>query len=402
MLELPVDSVLGKLTLGAVFEYYDFPRLFTCQSVTGQTYLAVSTFDDEYESRWLYLPLSPIRIAALLRSELPVRVAFLHPEGGYVARVHIEQESRRSLVEYLLPEQVPAEDLPDEDYLLRPQDLLPEPRAVARPSEVALATRRETFDYRIFPGNPLAHEIPARKFGAILTSTQELLDALGQAATGQPTVRGPIPADLLLKTKVQVSNVFHGSFGVQFRAAERSDLLDDSLICEALHELANLLLAFDSEDLLSNKLHSLKGRVASKYRRLLKELVDLDSGLMLEWGSPKGNRGGAFELTATQVRAAYAIVDRIDIALAEEVQINGQLVGFNVRTKRYEIQSGTDGRSYAGRVSEEADIRVANPAIGEQYQAVLRMLVETQSTSGDELVRWVLVRLGPLPTKAGA
>jgi hypothetical protein len=193
---------------------------------------------------------------------------------------------------------------------------------------------------------------------------------------------------------VNVSHAFHGSFGVQFRATQFSDLLEQSTLGAALQELANLLLAQDSEDLLSNKLHALRGRVASKYRRLLKELADIDSGLLVEWGSVNPDRGGDFELTSAQVKGAYAIVDRIDIALSQEITVTGKLIGFNSRTQRYEILSGEDGRTYAGKVADEAKIEVPNPGIGQFYEADLRMLVETQSTSGDELIRWLLVRLG--------
>lgn len=402
MSHLPSGSILGDLAVVHVLEYYDFPRLFTCRSATGQSYLAVSTFDDDIESHWIYLPVSSLRLDSILRGGIGLRQAFHVPEGGYLIQVTCYSSVRRPEVAYVLPEQVPEDDLPSSDYSVS----IEQPQAAVDISlsaqQVALATRRETFNYRIFPDAANTHEVPARKLGGILTSTQELIDALGQASQGEPTVRGPLPADLLQKTRVNVSHSFPGSFGVQFMSAQFSDLLGESALAAALRELANLLLAQDSEDLLSNKLHSLKGRVASKYRRLLKELADIDSGINLDWGSVEQDGGGRFHLTAAQVRSAYAIVDRIDIAMSEEITVTGKLVGFNSRTKRYEILSGDDGRTYAGRVADDARLEVLNPAIGQFYEADIRMLVETQSSSGDELVRWVLVRLGAQSAASGA
>lgn len=400
--DLPRNTMLGDLSLVEVLEYYDFPRLFTCKSTTGQSYVAVSTFDNDAETHWVYLPISSLRLGTVLSGGMPLRHAFQRPEGGFLAKVSIYAGGRKPDVAYVLPEQVDDEDLPSSDYItIGPSPALDEDSTLT-PKQVAAATRREIFDYRIFPDQPNQHEVPARKLGGILTSTQELVDALGQASLGQPTVRGPIPAELLQQTKVNVSHVFRGSFGVQFRSTQFSDLLEQSTLALALRELINLLQAEDSEDLLSNKLHALKGRVASKYRRLLKELADLDSGIFIDWGSVKDSEGGQFQLTAGQVKRAYAIVDRIDIEMAQEITVSGKLIGFNSRTQRYELLSSEDGRTYAGKVSDEAEIAVPNPAIGQFYEANLRMLVETQSTSGDELIRWVLVRLGATPSARGA
>lgn len=402
MSDLPRGTILGELRLGRVLEYYDFPRLFVCQSATGQNYVAVSTFDDDEEFHWLYLPVSSLRLDSVMRGGISLRESFHAPEGGYLVRVISYGSERRPDVSFVLPEQVPEDDLPSTDYSIALDPPQPSIDTSLSPQQVASATRRETFDYRIYPDLPNLHEVPARKLGGILTSTQELLDALGQASQGEPTVRGAIPADLLQKTRVNVSHSFPGSFGVQFRSAQFSDLLGHSVLAAAVRELANLLLAQDSADMLSNKLHSLRGRVASKYRRLLKELADINSGIDLNWGSVESGGGGRFHLTAAQVRSAYAIVDRIDIAMAEEVTVTGKLVGFNSRTKRYEILSGDDGRTYAGRLADDARLEVANPAIGQFYEADIRMLVETQSSSGDELIRWVLVRLGPSRTASAA
>jgi len=390
MHHLPIGTHLGQFEVDKVLEYYDFPRLFTCRSITGQRYFAVSTYDDERETRWLYLPLSTTRCNAIFSGAMALREAFEHPEGGYLMSVILADGE--SKISYELPELIPDDDLPSRNYQVQVEAIKEEEHLPA--VQTAVATRRETFDYHIFLGRNANVEVPARKLGGIFTSTQELLDALGQATLGDPTVRGPIPTEVLQQTRVNVAHTFPGSFGVQFRAAQFNDLLAQSTISSALQELSNLLRAKDSEDLLSNKLHLLKGRVASKYRRLLKELSDINSGLLLDWGSVHQERGGQYTMSPDEVKAAYAIVDRIDVAMAQETTITGKLIGFNARTQRYEILSGDDGRTYAGKVSDDAEFEVTNPAINQFYEADLKMLVETQSSSGDELIRWILVRLG--------
>ncbi|MGZ8340933.1 MAG: DUF6575 domain-containing protein [Telluria sp.] len=390
MFKLPTGTLLGVLQMERTIEHYDFPRIFVCRNTTQQRYLVLSTYDDEERCEWLYLPISEVRLNAVLTGHWSLRQAFVEAEGRFlfIAKTFSDAASEVSAV---FPEQIEEDDLPAPDYYLSevPSEV---EENIVNAQEVAFAARRETFNYRIFPGDHNKHEIAARKLGGILTTTQELLDSLGQAVDGSPTLRGPLPIELLQKTRVQVAHVFRSSFGVQFRADQHNDLLDDSKVSDALGEFCNLLQAVDSEDLLSNKLHVLKGRVASKYRRLLKELSDINSGIVLEWGSVHANRGGSFRLSREEVANAYKIVDRIEILQAEEITVVGQLIGYNSRTRRYEIRAIDGDLHYAGKAAPDAEMP-ALPPINEFYVARLRSLIETQSTSGDELIRWVLVGL---------
>lgn len=390
MFKLPTGTLLGALQMERIIEHYDFPRIFVCRNSTQQRYLVLSTYDDDERCEWLYLPVSELRLNLVLAGNWPLRQAFVRAEGGFLFISNTFPDTASEVLA-VFPEQVAEDDLPAPDYFLSEVTFEVEADIVDA-QEVASAARRETFNYRIFPDDHHKHEISARKLGGILTTTQELLDSLGQAVSGTPTLRGALPNELLQRTKVKVAHIFRGSFGVQFRADQYNDLLDDSKLSDALGEFCNLLQAMDSEDLLSNKLHVLKGRVASKYRRLLKEISDINSGIVLEWGSVHPDRGGIFKLSREEVANAYKIVDRIEILQAEEITVTGQLIGYNSRTRRYEFRSIDGDMHYAGKASPEAEMP-ALPPINEFYIARLRTLIETQSTSGDELVRWVLVGL---------
>ncbi|MGO3444865.1 MAG: hypothetical protein ACTINA_15400, partial [Pseudoalteromonas distincta] len=172
-----------------------------------------------------------------------------------------------------------------------------------------------------------------------------------------------------------------------------SDLFDDSLSGRAINELLGLLSAQDNEDNLSNKLHLLKGRVASKYRSLLKEINRLGSGVKFDWGSPNSAHGGRLELTKAQVEKAHSIVDKIDVQMSESVEIKAKLIGINVRTKRYEISEVETDVSYSGKVSIEAIGDIEHAIINNNYIVTLKKLIETKSSSGDETIKWVLVAL---------
>lgn len=392
MTYLPEKTILGRLHVLEVYEHYDFPRIFSCKNETGQIYVVLSIHDDDALCRWLYLPISPRRYNTLCDSGMSLKDCIQNPENGFLFLLETYPDGSNK-IDSIFAEQLSDDDLPSSTYFLSSIGSREESPFDLDVNRVAKSIRRESFNYHIFPNEKRKHEIPARKLGAVLATSQELIDALGQAATGNPTVRGAISAEILSQTRVNVCHFFTGSFGVQFQAWQQADLLDNALVADAIREFSNLILAADSEDHLSNKLHALRGRVASKYRRLLKELNDIDSGIRLDWGAVAEGQGGIFELTKEQVSRAYSIVDRIDIEMSEEKIVHGRLVGFNSRTKRYEILSSEDNKSYSGKVSEDAVLSVDHPAIDDNYYATLRMLVETQSSSGDELIRWVMVAL---------
>lgn len=394
MFELPQNTLLGKVSLQCVIEYYDFPRTFTCANSTGQNYIVISTYDDDDEYHWLYLPISNLRKKEILCGRLPLKSAILNPEGGYLFFVKTYNgDTKKPQIEPLFPEQISDDDLPSSDYIINVNNYAENVESIINPLEAAIATYRETFNYHIFTNQVNRHEIPARRLGSILTSTQELLDALGQVHDSGPTTRGSISKETLNKTQMDVAMVFPSSFGIQLRAKHFNDLIGDSTLSSALQEFSNILTDGDSAISLSDRLHKLKGRVTSKYLLLLKELKDIGSGLVFDWGGLTKNTGGRFELTYEQVKNAYEVVSRIEIDKADEIKIKGILIGYHSRTKRYEIQAVDESRSYAGKIADDAYIEVSKPTIGNIYVAHLRMLIETQSTSGDEVVRWELTGL---------
>lgn len=396
MSTIPKIPVLGNIVIDEVFEYYDFPRVFTCKNSTGNSYFALSIYDDDDRFEWLYLSISSFRKKAILENKISLHYAITNPEDNFLIKIKsFSDKSKLPEFEYILPEQLSEDDLPSTDYILkstRTSVIL----QYENPKLVASASRRETFDYRILPDTDI-HEVPARKLGNIIVSTQELIDALGQASTDKPTVRGPIPAELLQKTKINVSQFFQGSFGVQFSADQPSDLFNESTVQSALQELGNLFNAADSERDLSDKLHTLKGRVAAKYAKLLAELVDINSGLKLEWGSVDSQKGGKFSLSQEQIKNASALVERIEIDMAEELIVHGQLIGFNIRTKRFEIEDN-NGTRFIGKVDRDALSKFPNPTVREYYSATIRVLLETHPSSGEETTKWVLIGLSSQKT----
>jgi hypothetical protein len=394
MFDLPKKTPMGELSLLDTFEFYEFPRLFSAKSKTGALYLGLSIFDDYEEFEWLYVAISSDRIKELINQRLCLYTAFSKPENEYLFKVYTNV-SGDTRFEYILPELLSGDDLPIPETKLKVEGKVKHyGLGEVDPKIAAVSSVRETFNFHLYPWDTQLPELSSRSLGNILLSTQELVDALGQICEDdEPSLKGAISADILRQTKLNTCQIFEGSFGVQFKSAHVSDLFGDSLSGRAINELLGLLSAQDDEDNLSNKLHLLKGRVASKYKRLLKEIYKLGSGIKFDWGSPNNEHGGKLELTKLQVEKAHSIVDKIDIQMSEAVEVKAKLIGINVRTKRYEISEVDTDERYSGIVSIEAIGDIEHAVINNNYIVTLKKLIETKSSSGDETIKWVLVGL---------
>ncbi|MCC6075773.1 DUF6575 domain-containing protein [Pseudomonas sp. GCM10022188] len=392
MFNLPQRTALGELSITNVFEYFDVLRLFSCKNRSGGQYLALSVFDDYEVFEWVYLPISTGRLSLLVSKLMDLREAYTSPEDGYLFKVS-SRLSGESSVEYIFPEQLLDDDLPSEGaYLESPEEVKLGFGAVDA-SEAAISSRRETYNLHLYPTDTRLPELEIRGLGAVLVSFQDLVDSIGQYCSGEPTVRGPIPAGILEAVKFKATQVFEGSFGIQLKSAGVSDLFDNSLASDVLLELTNLLDVRDNADFLSNKLHAFKGRVSSKYRAFLREITKLNSPINIQWGSPNPGRGSTLSISRQELRRAFEIVNQIDIDMSESIAFRAELLGLDVQTKRYRVRSSVDGESYSGRISDDSVGKVSHSKINGIYDVVLKRLVETNSSSGAEVVKWVLVSL---------
>lgn len=393
---LPINTVLGALELEEVFVFFDFPRLFVCRNQTGQRYLGVSVEDTPALVKFLFLAISKPRFNALAQKQFDLREAFLHAEEGFVYCLEVATEDERNNLYVLEINDIPSDWLPLEGADLGAEPIALEIEDLSDIDRVAKGSNREAINLVLDLAGRTDNEIPARSLSSFVGAFQELLDALGQACKGEPTIRGAIPAEILQQTRLNVAGTFAGSFGISMRAHNFSDILGDALMRDAIEQAIFLLQAQDDEDLLSNKLHELKGRVTSKYRSLLEQLDSSSASLNLRWRSPRPDSRADIELTRDKVTAALRIVSMVDLQMAEEVEVPCTLYGLNIRTRSYEFWTLETNEKYSGKLGEDVPERVSHARLQDKYIATVKKVIEVQSASGEEKDRWVLMDLRPM------
>jgi hypothetical protein len=389
---LPKNTLLGKLRLESTFQFFDVPRLFTCLNQSGCRYLVLSTSDDYESFHWLYVPISSDRLSSLISQAITLKSAFTYPEDGYLFSV-VSSFSGEAKIDYILPEQVEIEDLPEDGLFLDCSERPPLGLGAVDVNVAANSSRRETCNFHFYPWDTKLPEMDVKDLGGILTSFQELSNALGQYCQGEVTLKGAIPADILEASRFRFTQVFEGSFGIQLRSKAHGDLFHNSLASDVLLELTNLLESRDDEDNISNKLRGLKGRVASKYKSFLKEIKKLDSPMKLDWGSVCESRSRSINLTKHEIRTAFELVSKIDVDMSESVSFRAELLGLDVATHRFRVKHLKDSEVYTGKIANDTLETVSHSEINGVYHITLKKIIETNSTSGLEYTKWLLIVL---------
>lgn len=392
MFSLPKNTLLGHLELEYTFQYFDIPRLFTCKSRSGSRFLAVSTFDDYETFEWLYLPISNDRFSSLLSKSIDLRTALQTPEDGYLFTAKLDYDGEGTVV-HIFPDQIDHEDLPESGAFIETSENVHPGLGHVEPKLAATSSKRETCNFHFYPWDTRLPELDVKDLGRVLTSFQDLADSLGQYCKGETTLKGVIPAEITEATKFRATQIFDGSFGLQLKSKANSDLFHASLASEVLSEFINLLEARDSDDLLSNKLHSLKGRVASRYRKFLQELYKISSPIKIDWGSPNLELGSSISLSKHEIKAAYELVSRIDVDMSEAIEFKAELLGLDVKTKRYRVRHLDENEDYSGKIAEDSISSVEHSEINAIYTVVIKKIIETNSSSGSELTKWLLIDL---------
>ena len=87
MAYLPESTVLGRIEIVEVYEYYDIPRLFLCQNEFGHFYVALSIGEDLYSNTWLYVLISRKRLELLRSGKIQLRDVYRKAEDRCVFKV---------------------------------------------------------------------------------------------------------------------------------------------------------------------------------------------------------------------------------------------------------------------------------------------------------------------------
>ncbi|MGM3305220.1 DUF6575 domain-containing protein [Anabaena sp. WFMT] len=397
---LPQSPPLVNLEIIEVYEYYDVPCLFSCRNTSGQIFLAVWIDETPEFKTWLYVPMSQRRVENLRSGNIDLRDAFVNSEDNFVYKAIIPCDATPDRIETIL-----SKNLID-DWLPLPGEFLnfgAEPLPIFETKEAsrtATQIQREVLNIAFQFPTQNATEAPVARLGRLLESLQHLVDAVGQAIDGIPTITGKISQFITKKTELTVLGTFPGSFGIELAASDQSNTDDNSLAGKAMNQFLELVnLSSDAKNNaqeLRKLLFSLNSRASSRYCNFLEDLLKSETNFRLNWGSPNQERGGYGELSISSIKEAIAVIQQTEQEIVKEYEIRGELIGINKRSKSYEILNLQTNKKVSGRIIDEAIPSAETATISEVYIATIREVKEISPIIPEGKMKYKLLYLRPV------
>ena len=369
-----------------VLQYYDGPRLLLQRTQGRQLYLAWWSDSDELTERWIYLPVSEHRLQEILSGKLPSLDGLKAPEDGYLVVVDKDLDTD-SITRTVMTDAsaLPSDALPREEARLN----IPVPEEVS-----GLATRERahllnvTMENR--PTDPTGR-ISAKVAGQLMGNLQRLVDAMGQAKTGEPTSRGGIPDSILNDTRLDPIGTYSGSFGIRFETNKQDDLFGESLARKSLEGLFDLLDVGYQASELAIQLTELKGRVAKNYKDLLSTIETSLSAASLSWSQPGTLDVRQISMNQETARNIIAQIDSVADLTRDNLTLEAKFVGGNVRTMRFEIETMDTNERFNGSIHEDAISEVERMTLNSSCRVILQPTLQVNEVTGEERTAYTLL-----------
>lgn len=306
--------------------------------------------------------------------------------------VELIREEIRDLAAYVASLPTTLREGPYGDAYGRRLEALRNELAEAELMQVAVTAHCPAIDLRVNGSQTVSGSVPAQFLGDLLQRWQALFSAVAQAATGKPTSRGVIPADILEQSALMVTTFAEGSFVTRLLAGPSRQIgipMEPVLALRAFDDFERLHAAGANHHEVSVQLHRMKGRVLSSYARLLQLVDTWDSTLTVSMAHPESTDVRHAGITPEQARRILPILRQVGSPEeASRVAVVGILNAAHRRTGTFEVDLGDDG-TMSGRIPESETLDGA--VIGRRYEFILAEVMTTDPITGNVETSWSLV-----------
>ncbi|MHB1501874.1 MAG: DUF6575 domain-containing protein [Candidatus Dormibacteria bacterium] len=387
----PRSTLLGDLRVIETYIAYDGPRLFACQTLAEQLYMALFVDDEDDWEVYIYVAISRARWRAMRTGAIPLRTIFSEPETGIVYEVRRPLLAIESKV---VPRQASAISqnwLPDPQVSLRLPDLARNPLSLAAIEDEAKRTLRPFAVLELATDTPF-DDFPLRSLGTLMQLVQENVEAFALDIRGTPTTTGPIPQTIVEDSELRFVALRAASVALVVSPRAVGRLFTPPLVAGALERIRQTMAATSDPHFLRDRVAELGPRSLAKYRDLLEEVTEQATGLTLHIIDEKGATSSA-NMDDGQLHAALQAMRTTEAQPAESLSVVGLLVGVNMRTYVFELYDEENGQKVAGKILEEARRQIRGLTIGGRYRATILREQEIAPLTGEVSVKHRLVRI---------
>jgi len=321
------DAPLGRLEIDHVIDEYDaIPVFFTCRNEMGSTFLAVAADRDDTGDVFIYLPVSENRLLAIRTGLMPLRSGYLSPEWGKLAIVRPGQDEIGRMVEYVSPESVDSDWLPDASVILGESlDTAPHfsSELLAR---LSVQQRRPLSALEFDVPTGRRTEMPLARAGPVLTEIQKLADVMIQR--DRPDVEGHVRFDVMRESELALTDVMAASFVFVLAPFSPADaLIPQSSV--AMELVADALKAVNLDgEAFTESIQGYSKRTVAHIRDFLDSIDQASSGITLVNSAPSGATESV-SVSLPQIRSSLSAL-RSRLALPSlTYEMNVHLIAIN-------------------------------------------------------------------------
>lgn len=367
---LPESTMLGKLEIIEVYDFYDKPALFSCKNRSGQIFIVLWIDSSEESDVWLYAPLSLDIFKDLREGKTELRNIFVNSEDAFVYKVVTPYEENLSAeVTTVSSEQIEDDDLPMPGQIIEAERDF----KVNNIEEISHNNKRQIIDFVLQFTEEETAKAPIGELGLLLSSFQETIDAIGQIKLGKAESH-IIPSEVTQRTRIFISSVFSGSFGMRLEGTvDEEDFLDESLLEQCISEFIYLINLGANAGELRAKLYMLKKKTAFKYSAFLNALSRVGiNKLHIDWASPKAGMKESGEITLETVYNTLNIINNTKLKTEVEIQINVKVTMVNYKNRNINLQDIKSNKRYKCLISDFATRDVDTISKSRIYTATIQ------------------------------
>jgi hypothetical protein len=378
---------IGAVQIINVFEYYDGPKVFACENITGQKFIVNWIDTNSFFDKWFFVPVSPTRFLNILNGQVSLRDCIMRSESNLVLEVRTPKgESTNVQIDFREVNTIGEDELPDPDSFVEIEHQ--ESTLPAREETTLLSAARsgrDVLDLSLKASDQnSSDEVDAGLLGEVLISTQNLAYFIGANTVGE---RGPISKNVMKSNKLKASGFFAASFGVRLKSEVSRGLFEDTDASNTLEKLMELFESTLDESRFRNVIKGLSNRALKTYYSLLNKLDNENVKIMVEWASPNQKYKQAM-LDSKNIKSAIDILIKETITESKELEINGVLVGADTETNRFHLVS-EDQENIHGVISEK--LKDATFTVPMKVKAVVEQKLEIHLYTEEEKTTYTLI-----------
>lgn len=254
-------------------------------------------------------------------------------------------------------------------------------KGLTKTSNIAIQKNREIIEVRTKSIYENKYEIKAREVGIFLKSMQDYYSTFGELVfMNEKNIESKDISSRKnqIRSELELSLVdtFHGSFGLVLGLGQKrnSRTTEDTVSSQATEEFINLIQGTNSKNLdkFKTELSSLEKNIFNEFKKIINNLLKLESDIFFDWGSTAKNKGGVAEISHEKLLSVKELIAKEEIENPDILTERGKFISFGFgksqKDRKFVFDSYSSKKRYEGLV----DFKLANSLVesGKGFESV--------------------------------